>query len=171
MIYHAEGLALERDSRGLACRTNPCGPVRMATRRTRYLDTIIWLYQWRQCGCCSGGSLRCELAEVGVIGKVFYIMILVVFAVIRLQRHAIITHSVGPVLAEIRVSTSGNLSVPCSPILIYGTFFDILPRSACQRFRTCRRRSFVGDAILGCAQCRPLSIRDKDEFAVSKATG
>jgi hypothetical protein len=70
-----------------------------------------------------------------VIGKVFYTMILVVFPVIGLQRHAIITHGIGTMLAEVGISTSGDLSIFCSPVLINGLFFDLLPRAACRRGR------------------------------------
>ncbi len=68
-----------------------------------------------------------------MIGKVFYIMVLMIFPVVWLQRHAIIAHGISPVLAEIRISTSGNFPVLRPPVLIYGIFFDILPRSACRR--------------------------------------
>jgi len=66
-----------------------------------------------------------------VIREVFYIMILVVFPVIWLQRHAVITHGIGAMLAEVGISTSRDLSIFCPPILINGLFFDLLPRSAC----------------------------------------
>jgi len=66
-----------------------------------------------------------------VIGEVFYIMILVVFSVIWLQWHAIITHGIGAMLAKVGISMSRYLSVFCSPVLINGLFFDLLPRSTC----------------------------------------
>ena len=168
VVYHAEGLALKRDGRWLACRTYPCGPVRMTASWARLLDAIIRLYQWWQRGCCRGGSLGCELAEIGVIGKVFNTMLLVVFPVIRLQRHAIIAHSIGSVLAEISISTSGNIPVPCSPVLVHGIFFDLLPRSACRRGSGYRCASFLGSAVLGSSRRRLRFVRDKNELAVSK---
>lgn len=103
-----------------------------------------------------------------MIGKVFDIMFLVVFPVIRFQRHAIIAHSIGPVLAEVSISTSGNIPVLFSPVLVHGIFFDFLPRSTCRRESSYRCASFLGRAVLGSSWCRPLFVRDKNKLAVSK---
>ena len=46
VVYHAKGLALERDCGGLAGRTDSCRPVRMRASRARHFDTIIRLNQW-----------------------------------------------------------------------------------------------------------------------------
>ena len=103
-----------------------------------------------------------------MIGKVFNIMVLVVFPVIRFQRHAIIAHSIGPVLAEISISTSRNLPVLCSPVFVHGIFCNLLPRSAYRGERSYRGASLLGGAILGSSWCRLLFVRDKNELAVSK---
>src|SRR5712671_6049724 len=97
-------------------------------------------------------------------------MVLVVFPVIRLQGHAIIAHSISPVLAEISISTSWNLPVHRPPVIVDGVLFDILPRSAWGRSRASRRESFRGSVVLGSTWSGPLSIRDKNEFTVSKTT-
>ena len=103
-----------------------------------------------------------------MIGEVFYTMILVVFPVIWLQRHAIIAHSIGPVLAEFSISTSRHLPVLCSPVFVHGIFFDLLPRSAYRGERGYRGVSLLGGAILGSSWRRLLFVRDKNEHAVSK---
>lgn len=103
-----------------------------------------------------------------MIGKVLDIMVLVVFLVIRLQRHAIIAHSIGTVLAEISISTSRNLPVLFSPVFVHGIFRDLLPRSACRGERGYRGASLLGGAILGSSWCRLLFVRDKNELAMSK---
>jgi len=64
-----------------------------------------------------------------VIGEVLYIMILVIFPVIWLQRHTIITHGISAMLAEVGISMSGDLSIFCPPVLINGIFSDLLPRT------------------------------------------
>jgi hypothetical protein len=83
-----------------------------------------------------------------VIGKVFYITIVVVFAVMWLQWHAIITHGISAMLAKVGISMPGNLSVFCSPVLIDGPFFDLFPRSTCRRSRASRREGFFGGTVL-----------------------
>jgi hypothetical protein len=42
-----------------------------------------------------------------VIGEVLDVMILVVLPVIGLQRHAIVAHGIGSMLAKVSISTSG----------------------------------------------------------------
>jgi hypothetical protein len=83
-----------------------------------------------------------------MIGKVLDVLVLVEFPVIRLERHAVITHGIGPVLAEVEVPTSRNLPILGSPVLIHGVFFNILPRPACSRGSSLGRESFVRGAFL-----------------------
>lgn len=85
-----------------------------------------------------------------MIGEVLDAIILVVLAVIGLQRHAIVAHSIGSVLAKVGISTSWYFSIYCSPILIYCVFLDCLPRSAGGYRCGC----FLGDALLGDALLR-----------------
>jgi len=99
-----------------------------------------------------------------VIGEVLDVMILVIFPVMGLQWHAIVAHGIGPVLAEVDISTSVNFSIFCPPILIYGVFLDSLPRST----SCCMCEWFLGDALLRYGRQRLLSIRDKYKFAVPK---
>ena len=82
-----------------------------------------------------------------MIRKMFYAMILVVFPVIWLQWHAVITHGISTMLAKVGISTSGDLSIFCSPVLINSVFLGLLPRSAC-RGRASRREGFFRGAFL-----------------------
>ena len=63
-----------------------------------------------------------------MVGQVLDTVLRVIGGVVRFQRHAVVAHSVGAMLAEPRVAT-WNLSISSTPVFIDCILFDDFPGS------------------------------------------
>jgi len=91
---------------------------------TRNLDPVKQGAERRERRLCRGRLLGCDLSQIRVIREILDVVLFVIGSIIRLKRHAIVTHSLGPVLAELGVFVPRNFSILCAPVFVYRIFLD-----------------------------------------------
>lgn len=112
MVNHAELLRLQTNRTRLALGANALGPLRMP-RWTVTLYAIIRLTERRHVRALHLRFVCCgiDLAKVRVEREVLDLLVREVLCVVRLERHTVVAHSPGAMLAHSLVFGSLNLAI------------------------------------------------------------
>jgi len=96
----------------------------MIASRTRNLDSVGQGVQRRKKRLCRGRLLGHDLSQIRVIREILDVVLFVMGSVIWLERHAIVAHAFGPMLAKLVVFVPWNFSILCAPVFVHRIFLD-----------------------------------------------
>lgn len=164
MVDHAVGLALQRNRRRLALGAHPGRPRRVLARGTRRLDLVLGLFQRRHKRRRRRRVGRnVLLAQVRMEREMLDVVLGMVPRVVRLERHAVVTHALVAVPAELGVARARNRAGLLFPENVHRILHDALPgpRAAGGRGRRHVRLR------LACAAFGTRLVRGIQEMAVS----